>query len=177
MAGRRVMAGIRILPLLFLSLATLAQEAKLDRVIPLSHVESPAPLVTALRSVTQTPEINYDAVRRAIVMRGPASAVTIVEWYVKHLDRPTWTQAAETLTLGGGDDQVLLVTGIEGNLNELATVIRSVLEIRQLWAYSPAKALILRAKAAEIERVRTARIRTCCACSRSGARTCMRWQH
>jgi hypothetical protein len=92
---------------------------------------------------------------KAIVARGTAEQIGLMEWLVPRLDVAGPQRDAPAHHIGGKPDDIARVfylnhTRTVQELQEMATVVRSITEIRRAFAYGAAKALALRAPADQI---------------------------
>jgi hypothetical protein len=99
----------------------------------------------------------YNA-QRVITARGGASQIAVAEWLVSQLDQPA-SQAARSVVHeyrpSGTVDDVIRVfypanTGSPEGLQEMATDIRTIANIRMFFIYTGTGALIARGTAAEM---------------------------
>jgi hypothetical protein len=95
----------------------------------------------------------------AITLRGTAAQVALCEWLVSELDQPAnqppRTPAPHEYRLFGSVEDVVRVfypthTGTPQGLQEMATDVRTIGNIRRLFTYNGPSALILRGTASEI---------------------------
>jgi type II secretory pathway component GspD/PulD (secretin) len=114
----------------------------LVRVYYLAHtatVQDFQAVATTIRSITELRwAFTYNA-RRALVVRGTLAHMEMTEWLVQQLDQPASGQTAsnEYRVPGAADDvvHVYSVKHVAGgqNLQELATLVRSIGDIRRLF--------------------------------------------
>jgi hypothetical protein len=95
----------------------------------------------------------------AITLRGTAAQIALAEWLVSELDQPAnqppRTPAPHEYRLSGTVEDVVRVfypthTGTPQGLQEMATDVRTIGNIRRLFTYNGPSALILRGTSAEI---------------------------
>jgi len=126
----------------------------LDRTLPLIYTERPQDvqeIAAVVRGVTDVPVLSTDPVQRAVMLRGTADQVAMAEWLLHELDeagsrRPQ--SSREYRAPGGSGDsvQVFYPRHIESpiDLEETRHVARGLGDIRRVFTYQPAKALIVR---------------------------------
>jgi len=88
---------------------------------------------------------------RALVMRGTADQAALAEWLIETLNAPQANGASPKLEYkmpGSGDDVVrvfyLAHTDTVQNVQEVATLVRSIGDIRRLFTYNAPKAIAMR---------------------------------
>jgi hypothetical protein len=91
----------------------------------------------------------------AIALRGTADQIAIAEWLFNDLDKGSQNPGAHELRLPGGGDDVLRVFYLthartSQQLQEIATQVRSMAEIRRLFIYNAPSAMALRGTASQI---------------------------
>ena len=142
-------------------------EENLDRVFHFIHTETAQDLqeiATVIRSMADIRQASTDTAQRALALRGTAGQIALAEWLVNELDKPTNRQALapqsqnsaahEYRPSGSGDDVVrvfyLTHTETAQELQEVATLVRSMADIRRLFTYNAPRALALRGTAGQI---------------------------
>jgi len=132
------------------------------RVFHLAHAPTPRTLQEVATVVRSTANIRrlftYNA-PSVMTVRGDASQIALAEWLVNQLDQPA-NQAArgaasdEYRPSGAVDDVVRVFHAVHAatpqGLQEIATDVRSIGDIRQLFTYNESSALIVRGTAAQI---------------------------
>ena len=88
-------------------------------------------------------------------MRGTADQIAIAEWLFNDLDKQSQNPGTHELRLPGGGDDVVRVfylthAGTPQRLQEIATEVRSMAEIRRLFIYKAPSAMALRGTAGQI---------------------------
>jgi hypothetical protein len=158
-----------VIAALFVSLACGQTPAgqSLDRVLYFTHPDTPQDLqeiATVIRSIADIRQLFADTPARAITFRGTVDQVALVEWLVNKLDQPADRQpsaqqrqdpAMHEYRMPGSSDDVVRVfflvhTETPQDLQEIATGIRSLTDVRRAFTYSAARALALRGTADQI---------------------------
>jgi hypothetical protein len=137
---------------------TLPGSDDVARVLYLTHARTPQQvqeILTALRSVADVPRIFLYLPLTAIALRGTSQQMLLSAWLVEQLDQPGNAAAPEPreYKLPGGDvARVFELTYPETpqQLQEILTVIRSIGDIRRVFAYHARRAIALRATAEQV---------------------------
>jgi hypothetical protein len=117
-----------------------------------------------IRSMTDIGQASLDIPQRTLAVRGKAGPVALAEWLFYELDKPTNPQALaqpspnsathEYRLSDGGEDVVrvfyLKQPKTRQDLQEIATVVRSMADIRRLFTYSASMCMVLRGTAVQI---------------------------
>lgn len=131
-------------------------EQSVDRVLHFTHtrtVQDLQEIATLIRSMTDIRQVSANPEQKGIALRGAAGQIALAEWLVSELDkpadpRPTDFSIHEYRPAGSNDDvvRVFYLTHAEKtqDLQEIATLIRSIAEIRRLFTYNAPRALALR---------------------------------
>ncbi len=124
------------------------------KVFRLAHAESPQALqeiATTLRSVGDISRVFVCTAPSAIAVRGAADRTALAAWLVGELDRPAGPSASDIpeYHLSGDNESVVQVRHLHSaqspqQLQEIATLIRGVADVRRLFLYHQAKAITLR---------------------------------
>lgn len=142
-------------------------EEYLDRVFHFTHTQTVQDLqeiATLIRSMTDIREASIDNEGTALALRGTAGQVALAEWLFHELDKPTNREAfvqqsqdpgnREYRVPGSGDDVVRLFYVMHAetarDVQEVATLVRSMAQIRRLFTYNAPRALALRGTAGQI---------------------------
>jgi hypothetical protein len=112
-------------------------------------------LATVLRSIYGVFRLFTYSATRAIALRGTADQIAIAEWLFNDLDKPSHNADTHEYRLPGASDDVVRVfylthAGTPQRLQEIATQVRSMAEIRRLFVYNVPSALALRGTAGQI---------------------------
>jgi hypothetical protein len=132
------------------------------QVFHLAHAPTPPILqdmATDVRTIADIRRLFIYTASRVMIARGGVSQIALAEWLVNQLDQPA-NQAARSAgsheyRLSGTIDDVVRVfypanTGTPQGLQEMATDVRTIANIRRLFIYRESTALIVRGTAAEI---------------------------
>jgi hypothetical protein len=132
------------------------------RVFHLAHAPTPRSLQEVATIVRSTADIRrlftYNA-PSVITVRGGASQIGLAEWLVNELDQPAnqvaWRTASQEYRPSSTVDDLVRVfytahTGTSAGLQEIATDVRSIADIRRLFTYNQSTALIARGTAAQL---------------------------
>lgn len=151
---------------LFASLASgqPSTDQSVDRVLHFTHAETAQSLQemgTVIRSTAEIRQLSVDSAQRALSLRGSAGQVALADWLFRELDRPangqapTQHSATREYRMPGNDDDVVRVfypahaATLQG-LQEMATLMRSIGDIRRLFTYSAPRALVVRGTVEEL---------------------------
>jgi hypothetical protein len=114
-------------------------------------IQEVATAIRAIGDIRQVSAVSW----RTITVRGTAGQVALAEWLFTELDRTSpGPTSPQEFRLSGSDEvaRVFFLTHTQTpqDLQEVATVVRSMAEIRRLFTYNTAKAITLRGTAGEI---------------------------
>jgi hypothetical protein len=156
---------IRIASALTASLfAVTAFGQQLDRTFHFAHAETVQDMqeiTTVVRAITEIKQIAPDTEQKLLSVHGTAGQIALTEWLMNELDQPVGAQpgsgsdAHKYLMSGGDPDSVVRVfflknAGSVQNLQEVATVVRSIAEIRRAMTYNAPQTLVVRGSAGQI---------------------------
>ena len=140
---------------------TQAQEA--DRVLHFSTMKSSYNLeeiATVIRAISAIPKIGIDTSEQSLSLHGTAEQVALCEWLFTNLDKPNAPPSAakhEYRVSDSADDVVRLFfltnPEIPRGVREVATVVRSLVNARQLFVYDDLGAVAVRGTEEEIRTV------------------------
>ena len=90
-----------------------------------------------------------------MALRGTADQIAVAEWLFNDLDKQSQNPGTHEYRLpGGGDDVVrvfyLMHAATAQRLQQIATEVRSMAEIRRLFIYNAPRAVAMRGTAAQI---------------------------
>ncbi len=158
-----------LMTVLFASLAfgQNSPEQSLNRVFHFSHTEAEQALheiTVVIRSTTDIREASIDPAKRTLALRGTAAQIALAEWLFNELDKPANRQphapqgrnsATHDYRMPGGGDDVVRVfylthTETVQDLTEIATLVRSMVDIRRVFAYTVPRAVTMRGTPAQI---------------------------
>lgn len=109
-------------------------------------------IASAVRSITDI-QASFDAAQRALAVRGTPDQIALAEWLFSELDQPAQqppeNSTANEYRLPGNGEVVVRVfycanVATPQDLQEIATVIRSITGTRRLFTYNAQRALVLR---------------------------------
>jgi hypothetical protein len=128
------------------------------RVFYTMHAETPQELqelAVVVRSIYGVFRLFTYSATRAIALRGTADQIAIAEWLFNDLDKQSQNPGTHEFRLPGGGDDVVRVfylthAGTAQRLQEIATQVRSMAEIRRLFIYNAPRAMALRGTASQI---------------------------
>ncbi|MFN7921357.1 MAG: hypothetical protein U0Q16_14745 [Bryobacteraceae bacterium] len=157
MNASRQLVPAFILPALFAAVAFGQTQSDVERVIRLEHAttsEEVQQIATLTRAMTEVHDIRADA--GSITLRGSAEQVALAEWLVREADKPAGFRAEPREHAIPGSGETLRVfnladTDAPQSLQEVATVVRSITEMRRLFTYPKAKALAVRGGADQLK--------------------------
>jgi hypothetical protein len=133
----------------------------LDRVLHFTHAETDQQLqeiATDIRGITAIPQVSVDTARKTLTLHGTAAEIAAAEWLLNQLDEAAPTQrpenpAAHTFRLTS-DDIVrvfhLAHAPTPTVLQEVATDVRSIANIRRLFTYNASSGITVRGDASQI---------------------------
>lgn len=128
-----------------------------ERTLPFRELRTAAEFAeaaTVIRSVGEIQELRVDGDLRSLTVRGDRRQTELAEWLLARLDRTSATAAPvpgeRAYAMGDSNGTVIRVLYFQNAAtaqarNEMATLIRSLLEIRGLFVSMAAGALVLRA--------------------------------
>lgn len=128
------------------------------RVFHVANVPTPrsfSEVATVVRSTADIRRLFTFYKTSVITARGDAAQMALVEWLVSQMDQPAAPGARSEYRPSGGADDVVRIfypahTGSPQGLQEIATDVRSIGNIRRLFTYDQSAALIARGTAAEM---------------------------
>jgi len=105
-------------------------------------------MATVIRSLIEIPSLFTAQAAGAIVVRGSVNQADAAQWAFENLDNKSASGANRYRLAGGGDDTVrLFVMPARGTVEEfyrLATQVRTELQARRLYAYTPHRVIAIR---------------------------------
>jgi len=148
-------------PVLFGQTPAPATNTEIDRVLRYAHTEVPQSLheiATAIRAVTEIRQVSVAADQRVLALLGSKSQMEMAEWLFARLDQAPTLRSAEEVAeyaVSGGADDVVRVFYLNypesiQAFQEVATAVRSVIEIRRTFTYNALKAIVVRGTADQI---------------------------
>ncbi len=139
--------------------AQLPAAGTLDQVLHFTHAETEQDLqeiATDIRGITDIPQVSIDTARRTLTLHGTAAQIALAEWLLNQWENPAQeptTSAAHEYRLSSDDIvRVLFLAhaGTPKRLQETATNVRSIADIRRLFVYNAPSAITLRGDTAQI---------------------------
>ena len=143
--------------ILFAMSAAFGQDV--SRVFQLHHIDAEKDqydFATLVRTISDTRQVSADVPQKTLSVRGTASQISIAEWLFTELDRQTVPDSVsqEFRVANNADDVVQLFflpnTATIQDFQEVATTIRTIAEIRRVFAFSTPRALALRGTADQV---------------------------
>lgn len=135
-----------------------------ERTLPIRNAASPQAqqeLATVVRTILELPSLTVDTEAHQMTFGGTDSQIAAAEWLLAETDRPVaasgarpWASAVYRGPAIPGE--VLRVFYVQGgtpipHLQEAATVIRSIIELRRLFTYNQAGAIVARGSPEQLE--------------------------
>jgi type II secretory pathway component GspD/PulD (secretin) len=140
--------------------AVVAQPVTVDREFHFAHTQSAAELqevAAVVRNLTDLSSLAVDESRKVLRASGTPAGIAAAGWMAGELDRPAADAApasAEYQVDGAADDRlrVFFVRNLPQpqSLQELATIIRSIGEIRRVFTHRGRSAIAVRGSASQI---------------------------
>jgi hypothetical protein len=131
-----------------------------ERTFQLKHIRSAQQVqefATLVRAIGEVNDLSTNADQPSISLRGTPSQVALAEWLVNEMDTaPDRSPASRDLRLSpSGDDRVRIVYLSSLNsvqqLQEAATLVRSITEIRRLFTFNASKAIVARGTSEQLQ--------------------------
>ncbi len=152
----RVKAKPAVIAVLF---AFVALGQDVDRTYHFANTDTPQgmqEIATVIRTIADIPNLTADTTQRTLTFHSSAGAAALADWLFNELDKPANLPPQQTPDLAkheyrvaGSDDDVVRVfylthTETLQNLQEVATVTRSIGGIRRLFTYNAPRAIVWR---------------------------------
>jgi hypothetical protein len=150
---------MRTTPILLALSAGLAFGQDTARVFHLHHIVTEPELndfATLVRTIADIPQVAADSAQKTLSVHGTASQIAIAEFLFTELDRQTVPDSVsqEFRVSNSADDIVRLFflpnAGTVQSIQEVATTVRTIAEIRRVFTYTTPKVLALRGTADQI---------------------------
>lgn len=138
--------------------------AAADRTLSIRHAsstQSQYELATVVRSILEIQSVNVDTASRTLAISGTEGQMHAAEWLLAELDKPGSQPgdkpASSSVFHGDGlGEDGLRVFYLQGDrpvqqLQEAATVIRAVVEIRRLFTYNQVRGIAVRGTPAQLD--------------------------
>lgn len=138
----------------------------MERVLSFKHLQTPSETneaATVIRSVGEIRDISVQPAEKTLTVSGNPAQIELAEWLMARLDRNGGTSAAVPSQLdfrpAGGSDAVVRVLYFKNaaaarERNEMATVIRSLIEIPGLFVSQAAGAMVIRGSMVQADAAR-----------------------
>jgi hypothetical protein len=143
--------------------AQTSTDANVDRVFHFAHtdaVQEMQEVATVVRSIANAPKASIDSAQKTLTLGGTAVQIALAEWLFNNLDKPANTRQSQAQSTpeyrvsDSADDiaQVFFLTHTETvqHIQEVATVVRSLVGTRSLFTYNALGAVVVRGKSWEI---------------------------
>lgn len=138
--------------------------AAADRTLNIRHASSEQAqneLATAVRSILELPSVNTDTDRRTLTISGTDTQIEAAEWLLTEIDKPAAQlgdkpSASRVLRMEGMGEEGLRVFYLQGTrevrqLQETATIIRSIVETRRLFTYNQILGIVVRGTPVQLD--------------------------
>ena len=147
----------------FLTASVLAPGQDLERTFPLNYNATPQDLqevLTMIRAIADVKQVDANAEGSSIAIHGSSDQIALTEWLLTTLHAPAGSVSSEKRKYqmpAGKDDAPVVAAfnlahaGTVRNLQEVATVVRSIGEIRRLFVYTAREAIAVRGTRAQID--------------------------
>lgn len=124
-------------------------------------------IATAVKAMTDGPASAVDAAQRTLAVSGTPAQIAAAEWVFQELDKPANRKpvsepdpAVHEYRMSGTDENIVRVfylanTTTVQDFQELATLIRSIGEVRRVFIYNTPRALVLRGATPQIAMAET----------------------
>jgi len=146
-----------VVGLAFITAVASAQDR--DRSFYLTHTATTQQfqeVATAIRTITDTQQITTDNDQKRVTIHATAPQIAMAEWLFNELDSPIAQPALphEYRAPGASDDVVrvfyLITAPTVQDFQEIATLVRTISDIRRVFTYNARNALMVRGTEAQI---------------------------
>jgi hypothetical protein len=156
---------VKILPILIATALAVAQSAcaqSAQKTLYLVHLSDDLPVfATSVRMISGLTEASLDETQHSLTLKGTPDQMALAEWLVKSVDvstnGPGDPNVGAPYRVSGTDDSVrvfyLTYTSTVQETQEVATLIRTIGEIRQVAVYQPQRALMIRGTSEQLAMV------------------------
>jgi hypothetical protein len=115
-------------------------------------------IATVIHSITDIPRINVDATETSLSLQGTSGQIALAEWLFTNLDKPTNLPQSgakhEYRVSDSADDVVRLFyltnPDVPRGIQEIATAVRSLANIRQMFTYNDLRAIVVRGTSEQV---------------------------
>lgn len=142
------------------SLASAQQgaDANVDRLLHFTSTESAQEfqeISTVTSKIADIQQPTVDTAEKALALHGTAAQIALAEWLFTRLDRPVVAGKHQYQVSNSGDDVVQIFylrnTETMQRLQEVATTVRSIGDIRRLFTYNALRAVVMRSTPEQAE--------------------------
>ncbi|MGH9720247.1 MAG: hypothetical protein ACRD8O_08545 [Bryobacteraceae bacterium] len=142
-----------------------AADANQDRVFRFTHtgtVQDIQEIAATIRSMADIRQLSADTTQKTLTLRGTTAQVGLAEWLFYEFDKPASRpapspgSATREYRLSDGGEDVTRVFQLQHTqsaqgLQEVATLVRSMTDIRRLFIYTAPKMMALRGTEAQVK--------------------------
>ena len=112
---------------------------------------------TVIRSLVEIPSLFLSNAAGAMVVRGTVAQADAAQWVFHAIDNPAPPPEGAAYRMPGGGDDTIRLFALPGTttleqLHRTATQVRSAIQIRHLFVYSPARLIAIRASNPQLTR-------------------------
>jgi hypothetical protein len=146
----------------FAVFASIAVAQTYDRVLQFQQTDAKQDMLeiaTLIQTIADIPSANVDEVKKTLSLGGDADSLALGGWLFNQLDQPAGSQAKDSAvqqyTLNSGADNIVRIfylpnTPTVQSFQEVATMTRTIGDIRRAFTYNSPRALVLRGSADQI---------------------------
>jgi len=143
----------------FLASSALAQQT--DRLLHFTATNSTQnfqEIATVIHAITEIPQANVDATEKSLSLQGTAGQVALAEWLFTNLDKPTNVPpsgAKHEYRISDTTDDLVRVfyltnPQVPQGVQEMATAVRSLVNIRWMFTYNDLRATVVRGTSEQV---------------------------
>ncbi len=123
-----------------------AEESRILRFSNAPSNQDMMEMATVIRSIGEIRDLNADPERRTITLRGNAEQVALAEWLLARLDGDPEQAPGEYKLADNDVARVFVMRNATApqQVQEVATAVRSIIELRRLFTYQRPKAIVTR---------------------------------
>jgi hypothetical protein len=133
-------------------------EERVFRSVHTDSVQELNELATVIRSIGEIREVNVDTAGKIISIRGTPAQIALADWLFTKLDQPAGQgSGVQEYTMTGAEPlhavRLFFIKNAAGiqQFQEMATVVRSITEVRHVFTYNVSKALVFRGTPEQME--------------------------
>ena len=141
--------------------STATPQAQTARVFQFQHTDTSQKFLevaTLIRTITDIQRVTTDEAEKTLELRGTAEQLALADWLFNQLDQPqlpdphSQNAAAHEYTMASGNDNIVRIfyltnTPTVQSFQEVATLIRTIAEIRRVFTYIAPRAMVMRGTA------------------------------